>query len=220
MEIHRPRMQPNHTSRPLIKQKSSSQTTTRQGDGGNFGPDGRMILFKKLPARLGKATRVLALDSTLSTTAGGIVNVNSFSVSGFLTALGTEFTNFAQEYQSFRVRSFKIHCLPVLVGNTSLAGASANQGVLVAAPWHQFPLTARSSVMQAARKAIWSMAEETKFQVMMDMDNDKLWNEFGVAYPADRDYGVTFCSGSAATFVSSVVAICFQEAVVDFRGEQ
>jgi hypothetical protein len=158
-------------------------------------------------------------SQTISSTAGGDVTIASIGVMTTVnTTLGTEFTNYAQEYQQYRVKSMKIHAIPSTTSATTTTGPY--QTGMIICPYLQLPLTALNSLQQAEQKEIWSTLQETKVFLRSPL-NANLWNEFNVAYPADRDFGFSYGLLIAGSFAaSSRVATFAVEIDVEFRRAQ
>jgi hypothetical protein len=217
-------MESNRISSRKVNKKNRAKTRgkkssgTKSGDSGQFGPDGRMVIFR-MNQRSQTVSRVFMLPHFISTLGTGFVPITSYGVADLInTGLGTEFTNFAQEFQQYRVMSFKAHILPSTTSATSTTGPY--QSSLICVPYIQLPLVNLTSLQQGAQKEIWSSLQETKVY-MRAFKNALLWNEFNIAYPADRDFGFTIASaGLGAMAVSSRICDVLLEAVVQFRGAQ
>jgi hypothetical protein len=178
-----------------------------------------MVIFR-VNSRASQVTRNFLATQLVTSDAGGSVAIASLTVAGQInTTLGTEFTNYAQEYQQFRVKSIKAHFWPSTTSATSTTGPY--QGALILAPYIQFPLTALTSLQQAEQKEIWSTLQETKVYLSsISFDNGKLWNEFGVTYPQDRDFGFSYGLLGSSVAASSRIGQWAVELVVEFRKAQ
>lgn len=164
-----------------------------------------------------RVMRQYGLKSTFSSSAGGVIAAASQAVSTIITSLGTEFTNFAQEFQSYRVKSMKVRMFPATVNATSTTGPF--QGGMLIAPWSQFPLTADASILQSNQLVKFSTLEEKEIEILNPLLNTKLWNEYGVAYPADRDFGFSYSSiGTLAA--SSVIYYVLYQLEVEHQAPQ
>jgi hypothetical protein len=150
-------------------------------------------------------------------TAGGIITLNPVSSQQVLTALGTEFTNFSQEFQSFRILRLRVHFLPATTSATSTTGPY--QGGLLVAPWSQLLPSAISTLQQSSEKVIFSTLNERIIQTQNVTVNAHLWNVVGTSLPADRDFGLAWTNiGTLA--VSSTIFVTSYEVDVVFRMEQ
>jgi len=158
-------------------------------------------------------------SSTVTSTAGGDVSIASVGVASAVNSLlGTEFSNYAQEYQQYRVKSIKLHSLPSTTSAVTSTGPF--QTALIVVPYFQLPLTTLNSLQQAEQKEVWSTLQETKVFVSSPL-NANLWNEFNVTYPADRDFGFTYGLAIAGSFAaSSRVATFVVEIDVELRRAQ
>jgi hypothetical protein len=205
-------------SRTVKSKGRQSSQPGKKGDSGSFGPDGRMVKFVMNPKSSVVRRKFLA-TFVIASGAGGDVPIASIGVAGMVNSfLGTEFTNYAQEYQQYRVKSIKIHSLPRTTSATSTTGPY--QTAFIIAPYLQFPLTTLNSLQQAEQKEVWSTLQETKVFVASPL-NANLWNEFNVTYPADRDFGFSYGLSVASTFAaSSSVALFSTEIDVEFRRAQ
>lgn len=207
----------NHKKAKSKGKRSRAVGPNKSGDSGQFGPDGRMVIFR-MNMRNQTVRRTFLFSHFLSTLGTGFLPVTSYSVSTFVnTDLGSEFTNFAQEFQTYRVMSFKVHFLPSTTSATSTTGPY--QSALICCPFIQLPLVNTSSLQQGYQKEIWSSLQETKC-FMRAPKNALLWNEFNVAYPIDRDYGFTIASIGNTMALSSRICDAILEGIVEFRGAQ
>jgi hypothetical protein len=199
--------------------KRAPSTQRRGGDSQAFGPDGRMVIFK-VNTTSTQVSRNFLATSLVSSDASGGVAISSISVANAVNSLlGTEFTNYAQEYQQYRVMNIKAHFWPSTTSATSTTGPY--QGALIAAPYVQFPVTSITSLQQAEQKEIWSTLQETKFFLSgSGFENAKLWNEFGVTYPQDRDYGFSYGLLGSSLAASSRVGQFALQIVCQFRKAQ
>lgn len=178
---------------------------------------GKMVVFSMRSSQK-VVTRRFGFFSTTSTTAGGVIALATLSASDTITFLAAEFTNFAMEFQEYRVLSLTEKFCPATVNATSVTGPY--QGMVVIAPWQQFRPTTLSTIEQNDQRVTFSTLEEESFKIVPRFANQKLWNAYGVAYPADRDFGIAYQSGGAVMAISSVIFSTFIEITVAFRVAQ
>jgi hypothetical protein len=200
------------------KQKNSARKAgSSTGKKNNSSPAerGKFVLFKGLPA-LGKAIdRWFTNKGTLSSGVGGTITITTISCGDIITALGTEFTNFSQEFEQYRLNAIEVHFLPATVNATSVTGPY--QGAMELCPWQQLRLTGAASIDQSPSMATFSTLEEENFRFLPRMPNEKLWNSVGVALPVDRDFGLAYASFGATLAASSVIFNIAQRLHVTFR---
>jgi len=208
---------------PNVSYTTKSKTRARNGQkqGGTKKksipdePQGKLVILNpRLYSRT--VTRKFAYSGSVSSSAGGAVALVAASVSGAITGLRTEWTNFAQEYQQFKVLSFKYYFAPATTNATSVTGPY--QGFMMVAPWCQQAQTTSASVQQSTELVKFSTLEEKEIEVRSQRfaNAANLWNQYNVAYPADRDFGLTYVSvGTLAA--SSVIFYVLAELQAEFR---
>jgi len=177
-------------------------------------PQGKLVILRpSLYSR--KTIRKFAYSGSISSSAGGAIVVTAPAVGAAITALGTEWSNFAQEYQQFRVLSFKYYFAPATTNATSVTGPY--QGFVIISPWCQQAPTTIASIEQSTELVKFSTLEEKEIEVRsVNFNNAKLWNQYNIALPADRDFGLAFASvGTLAA--SSVIFYVLAEIQAEFR---
>jgi len=190
--------------------------SSRPGDSGAYGPDGKMVIFSNRFTDK-RVVRTFGIDGTISTTAGGSVAVAAITTANLISALGAEFTNFAQEFQEFRVKRLRTHFLPSTTSATSTTGPY--QGSMIVAPWKQFVPTTISTLYQGAQKEVFSTLQETKVQqTSAGFPNALLWTGTNAAIVSDRDFGIAYASLTASTMAASTrLFSLYHELVIEFR---
>jgi len=190
--------------------------SSRPGDSGNYGPDGKMVIFSnKFTDK--RVVRTFGIDGTISTTAGGAVAVAAITTANLITALGTEFTNFSQEFQEFRVKRLRSHFLPSTTSATVSTGPY--QGAMIVSPWKQFVPTTISTLEQSSQKEVFSTLQETKVQQSSaGFPNALLWTGTNAAIVSDRDFGIAYASLPASPMAASTrLFSLYHELVIEFR---
>lgn len=199
------------------KPRAKATQSSKSGDSGSFGPDGKMVIFR-LAAKSMTAKRKFMIGTTISSSAGGAVGIASISVMNLVNSgLGTEFSNFAQEYQQYRVMSIKAHFLPSTTSATSITGPY--QASVLVVPYYQINPTSASSLQQAEQKEVFSTLQETKV-FLRAFPNALLWNEYNITYPADRDFGFAYGSVAGTVANSTRVYDLLTEIDCEFRRAQ
>lgn len=202
--------------------RGASRKRTRKGSqqvpgqrGGNTAEVGKMTVFKGLPS-LGKIVdRWFTNKGTLSSNGGGTIPIAVISANDIIAALGTEFSNFGQEFQEYRVDTIEVNFLPATVNATSVTGPY--QGAMEIAPWQQFRPATLSTLDQSAEMRTFSSLEEENFRFYPKFSNERLWTPTGTALAADRDFGLSYGSFGATMAVSSVIFSVAQRIHAVFR---
>jgi len=198
----RPSPIPNITKRV----KGKAQTRSRNGQSSkneNKRPDSRgsLVIFKPT-LRSQTVDRSFRIPGLIRSTAAGVIALTATGGQDIITSLGTEWSNFAQEFSEFRVKSVGIEFTPSTTNSTATTGPY--QGVLLVTPWAQLKPTTSASVLQADQITKFSTLEEREVQVNPPaFPNAALWNPVGTALPIDRDYGFTYISVGSVLAVSS-----------------
>lgn len=212
----------------LPSRKANRRVTTKaktRNRGGNAQPEaermpdrnnGRPIVWRQMPGRKNLVKRYLTVNPfAISSTAGGVISFVNSSSQSFITALGTEFTNFAQEYSSFRIKHIEIKFLPRTTSATSVTGPF--QGGLAICPWFQFPYANATSLQQSPDYEVVSTLETSRtFVVLPRGPNHQLWNEFGVSIPADREFGLCY-AGTHTLAASSEIFGVIVRLLIEFQ---
>jgi len=210
---------PRKQFKKSIKSKARPRAnagSSRPGDTGDYGPDGKMVIFSNRFTDK-RVTRTFGIDGTVSSTGAGLITLAAISGINLITALGSEFTNFSQEFQEFRVKRIRSHFLPSTTSATSTTGPY--QGAMIVAPWKQFVPTTLSTLEQGAQKEIFSTLQETKVQCSSaGFPNAMLWTATSSAIVADRDFGIAYTLLPASPIaVSSRIFSLYHEMVIEFR---
>lgn len=212
----RPQIVPNITRKMNVRSKqrqgNSNKSKSRQEE-----PQGELVILKPSINVNRIVRRKFRTGATISSTAGGVISFATISVSQVITALGSEFTNFAQEYLEYRVMSIRRWFIPSTTNATSTTGPY--QGGVVAGAWQQLTMPSSVSLLQSNELVEFSTLEEKKILVLPRFTNSKLWNAYGVAYPADRDFGLAWY-GVGTLAVSSQIFAYIDELHVEFQMPQ
>jgi hypothetical protein len=218
MEFSSRKQHANKKGGAKVKGKARSrQSTAPTGNQARTGPDDGIITLRHQKPEDRSVNRTFSSPGVILSTAGGLITLNPVSSQQIITALGTEFTNFAQEFQSFRILRLRVHFLPATTSATSTTGPY--QGGLLVAPWSQLVPSAISTLQQSSEKVIFSTLNERIIQTRNVTANSHLWNVTGTALPADRDFGLAWTNvGTLAA--SSTIFVTSYELDVVFRMEQ
>jgi len=213
----RPGYKPNHA------QKSKTQTRGKAGQKlgskkkSMHSPEGVVVL---LPPRLfsQRVMRKFTYSTVLNSSAAGIIALTNFSAQDIVSGLGSEFSNFAQEFQQFRIRQMGGRFFPATTNATSTTGPY--QGAMILAPWAQLRPSTANTVNQSDQLVQWSTLEEKEICVPSpNQGNFKLFNVTNVAMVVDRDYGISYFSlGTLA--VSSAIFVVNWFIIVEFATPQ
>jgi hypothetical protein len=160
-------------------------------------------------------TRKFSYVNTKASDASGLITLNASGCADVIGFLGTEFSNFAQEWTEFRVKSYSLHWFPSTTNATSTTGPF--QGGYVVAPWAQLKPTTLTSMQQSNQLVKFSTMEEKEICVIRPTGpNFLLWNPVGTVLPIDRDFGLVE-SGISTVAVSSTIYTRLYELEVEFR---
>jgi hypothetical protein len=206
-------------SRPKIKSaaRRAGENTGRKNQN-SPAERGKFVLYRGVQA-LGKTIdRWFSNKGTLSSGVGGTIAISSISFADIVTAVGTEWTNFSQEFQQFRMNEVQVRFIPATVNATSVTGPY--QGAMEICPWQQLRITSVTSVDQSVELSTFSTLEEENFRFQPKMPNDKLWNAVGVAIPVDRDFGFAYASYGATLAANSIIYNILQRVHATFRVPQ
>jgi len=208
-----PQRKPNRTT-------SSKHTTRgRQGTGSKnnkkttFQPQGMLVVLRGV-SETNSVVRHFSVGVTLSSSATGVIPQQSPGGATIITALGAEWSNFAQEFQQYRIRKLGFHFFPCTTAATSTTGPY--QGGMIATNWQQNALSNTGSIEQSAKLIKWSTLEEKNPWVLPSFENAKLWNDATIALPVDRDYGLSYASVGALALNSQIFQVLY-EMEVEFR---
>jgi len=148
-------------------------------------------------------TRHFTVKGTISSSAGGVISFATYSAADAIATLGSEWTNFAQEFQQFRPIWFEAQFFPATVNATSVTGPY--QGAVQLSPWQQFRPSTTTTIDQAVDLATFSTLEEYRIRVQPHFTNERLWTPVGTTLAVDRDFGIAYASAGATLALSSVI---------------
>jgi hypothetical protein len=129
-------------------------------------------------------------------------------VNATITALGAEWSNYAQEYQEFRVKRLGFHFFPCTTSATSTTGPY--QGGMIAAPWQQNAISNVGSLEQGSALIKFSTLEEKEIWVVPQFSNNKLWTDTQVTLTADKEFGLSFAGVGALALNSQIYQVLYQ----------
>ena len=211
--------------RPNITRSVKSRSRARQGtvnsqdkkkmDAPN---SNRVVLTPQIFSR--SVMRRFVSTGNISSNASGVVTLVSYGCADTITALGTEWTNFAQEFQEFRVAAFASWFTPSTTNATSVTGPY--QGAMIACAWAQLKPTNEATIFQSNQLVKFSTLEEKEIVVNRPATgNALLFNPYGTAVPIDRDFGLSLQSVQTGTLAaSSRIFTSLTEMWVEFRTPQ
>jgi len=203
------------------------RTKTKKGKSGSrkkskkqrtIEPQGKLVIFRMTQSSSPSVKRKFAYGQIVSSTGAGAITLLAISFADAVTALSTEWSNFAQEFQEFRPVCLRIYFCPATTSATATTGPY--QGAMALAPWQQFRIVAFSTIQQSNELTKFSTLEEKEVVIYPKMPNDKLWNQVGVAFPVDRDFGLAFLSFGSVLAVSSVIFSLMIEVEAIFKNPQ
>ena len=207
-------MKPNASKSIKSKSRARNGASTGQKDQQRRRePQGTLVTLTAGIAQK-SVMRRFSLAGTVSSDASGIIALTASGCADLISALGTEWTNFSQEYAEFRPLRYGIRFFPSTTNATSSTGPY--QTGVVACTWAQLKPTSVNSIYQASEMIKWSTLEEKEIGVKANFANSKLWNPVGTAMPIDRDFGLAYI-GLASVAVSSRVFTILFEMDAEFR---
>jgi len=162
--------------------------------------------------------RSFAVGQDISSTAGGAITLTALSGQAVITALGTEWTNFAQEFQQFRITRIATRFFPSTTSATSVTGPY--QAGMYGCSFAGFVPTTASTLAQGKPLLKWSTLDECEVTIHGSrFPNSKLWNIYNVAIPADRDYGFAYTNAGTLAASSRIFSTLI-ELSAEFQGPQ
>lgn len=204
----RPQTRPNRTVRVKPKQRSKGRSKGNQKETRRNEPQGSVVTLRPTVGSQTVRRKFAATGSILSTAAGA-VTLSSTGCNDLITSLGSEWSNYAQEYSEFRIVKLGIHFLPCTTSATSTTGPY--QGGLAVCPWAQLKIASLASLHQSDQLMIFSTLEEKIVMVTgSGMSNTKLWNPVGTALPIDRDFGITYVNEGTLAVSSNIYVAVFE----------
>ena len=172
------------------------------------------VIYLSPKASYKSVTRNFSGDFLISSDASGTIPLASISASGLITALGSEFTNFAQEFQEYKVVSLGVRFFPSTTSATSSTGPY--QGGLIGSAFQGLAPTATSSIQQAEQLVKFSTLEEREIVVSAASRNNE-WTITTASLPAKQNFGFAYY-GLGSLAVSSRIFVALEEVRVIFRG--
>jgi len=163
--------------------------------------------------------RMTIPNGSLSSNAGQIVPVTTYSNSLVQSNPATEWASFASRYQQYGVVVMRIHLTAVAVVN--LSTENINQMYISDYIGTSAP-TSAAQVLSDEKAKIWSSSKDLSFVTSwVKNPNAKLWNPTSASIPTANQMGIAIASGTTALFFASspvfTYSIMFD---VEFRGAQ
>jgi len=199
--------------------KSRTKARTRQGvgqEGNNHsGPDSKLVIINHNRLNDVPVRRTFSIASSINSDASGNIALAPVGCGDIITLLTTEFTNYSQEFQEYRLKSLTMKFFPSTTSATSTTGPY--QAALMVSGWKQLRPAAIGTLYQSRSKEIFSTIYEKYIKITTEnFPNGKLWNSVAVAYPADRDFGLVWV-GLGTVAVTSRIFTTVYELDVEFR---
>jgi len=189
MEYVPRRAQKNAKSKSGIRSRQGRQTTGNKSEK-QFGVSSKLVVMTNRQATK-TVLRHFSTSGSVSTTAGGAISQGVISGAGTISALGSQFSDFSQEFQEFRVRAIEVIFSPAVTSGTPTTGPYAIQ--LGVAPWRQFQPTSGRTLAQNDEYNVFSSLEERGYSLKCGaFENGKLWTTVGSTLVTDRDFGFSY----------------------------
>lgn len=180
---------------------------------------GSMTLYRQISLNT-SVLRKLTAQSVISTNGSAIVGLNTIYTGG-VTSLGTLWSNIAQEFQTFRVRSMRLHLKPAYNVSYAIFGTNTytSNAILFGRYWDVVP-SSTQSLQQSPQLMILSTAKEHVISTnYMNFPNAQLWTDTTAALAADKLYGFAYCSiGTTGLEPSAAVFYVYTEYDIEFVG--
>lgn len=193
----------------------------RSMDRSNRSAQPGMKLYRKIPDQT-RIARVLRTLSTLNVNASSVLATSAYPSS--LVSSNSEFSNIAQEFQSYRVRQMKLHLLPVYNASSAVPGTNDYpQSALLMGLWWERPASGISNILQTDGMRLLETGKkhviETNF---LGYPDAQLWTATNATIGATESYGYSFCTSLnfPTLEASSQVFIVCLEFDVEFQGMQ
>lgn len=166
--------------------------------------------------------RMTIPNGSLSTTAGGIVAVTTFSNSLVQSTPATEFASFAARYQQFRIKSFAIRSVPTFPVNSGMTAITGHNALYVSDFLGSAVPATAAQILADERCVVNSTARNWIFTVTSKRNpNALLWNPTSAAIPVANQMSIALASSTTATMpVSAIIGILDFEWIVELRGAQ
>jgi len=175
---------------------------------------GELIVLRPKTTNV-SVSRKFSVTALRATDASGNLTISSYGFQDIVGLLGSEFSNFAQEWQEYRPKSLSVHLFPMTTNATSSTGPY--QGGLIVAPWAQVKVATLAGMQQSNSLVKMSTLEEKEIKVNRPAGpNFLLWNPYGTSIPIDRDFGLSDL-GLTTLAVSSNIFTKLYEIEVEFR---
>jgi len=201
-----------HRPNPNISSKSRGRLRAKgpQGDkrGKNARPEsqGELVILRPM-FKTRDVRRKFSASADISSSGAGAIALTANGAADIISTLGSEWTNFAQEYSQFRVRSVGIHFFPSTTSATSSTGPY--QAGVVGCCWCGLKSPSASAIQQANELVKWSTLEEKELLIVNPTENTKLWNPVGTALPIDRDFGFAFVGVGTVAISSRIFTVTY-----------
>lgn len=205
-------MRPRGTTNVSLTTKSRAKANSKQAPKGknkqNDNPQGRLVrLQPKVFSPV--VRRRFVIGTNANSDASGNIPIFATGCADVIGFLGTEWSNFAQEFSEFRVESLGYWFAPATTNATSSAGPY--QGGILAAPWAQLKPVSANSLYQSNEIIKFSTLEEKEVVVRRPSGaNFQLWTAFGTAIPIDRDYGLSYISAGTLATSSKIYTVVYE----------
>jgi len=169
--------------------------------------------------------KTLTKPTTVSTGAGGLVAITSFTSSSVQSIPATEWASFAARYQAFRVKAIRLRFVPNWPAGVPAAGplgnVNLNPGVAIADQLVSNTPASFAQILSDERSLEFNSFEKSiNYDASWSRNpNAKLWNPTSAAIPAANQYQITFATQSA-TEANVQLFDLFVEWDIEFRGSQ
>jgi hypothetical protein len=159
----------------------------------------------------------------ISSTAGGIITVSSFTAASVQSGPASEWASFAARYQQYRVRSVTMVMEPRFPGSGTPVTTSGSHGALYVSDFigSATPSSA-AQVLSDERSVVANTSKRIVFTVdWVRNPNAKLWNPTSAALPTANSFGIAVAGDSQSTLAASTayfdVNVIWE---VELRGSQ
>jgi len=182
---------------------------------------------QKIPRVLGSGDvivkRMTIPSGSISTTAGGLVAVATYSSSLVQSTSATEWASFAARYQQYRVRRMRMSRIAIW-NVTQSGGDQMGQATMYDSDWIGTSVpTSAAQVLADEKATISGSCQDRRLSVTWERNpNAKLWNPTSASIPAANQFGLALASGTTgAVLPSSAVVFTYSlEFDVELRGSQ
>jgi hypothetical protein len=197
----------NQTTKSNVRSAGKSASQQKKGKIPHVSQGTMVKLVAGMPEK--PTVRAFSLPIDVSTDASGVLSLaaETYGVANVIGLLGSEFTNYSQEYQQFRPLSLGGRFFPATTNATSTTGPYQTGMILV--PWSQARPGGANALYQSRQKVFFSTLEEKEVEVRANFENARLWNSTLVALPADRDFGFAFLNLSNTAVSTRLFTLMF-----------